>query len=258
MDGFGNDFFSPRNADDVFPELFGSRSVREVKGMEYLFPNEIFHFHSRNHRFSPRFAGFFGSRSGSSSSSIFGTKPPAVETKLPCKLEDLYAGATRKMKISRSIVKPNGQLGTETEVLTINIKPGWKKGTKITFPDKGNKQPNQLPADIVFIIDEEPHDVYTREGNDLLVYKKIDLVDALAGTTVNLKTLDGRDLAIQIIDVVTPGHELVIAKEGMPFSKENGRRGNLRIQFDVNFPKRLSAEQRRNIRKDLGGQPQQQ
>ncbi|XP_062196563.1 uncharacterized protein LOC133899579 isoform X5 [Phragmites australis] len=249
MDGFGNDFFSPRNADDVFPELFGSRSgirshltspVGEVSGSD------------------SRFAGFFGSRSGSSSSSIFGTKPPAVETKLPCKLEDLYAGATRKMKISRSIVKPNGQLGTETEVLTINIKPGWKKGTKITFPDKGNKQPNQLPADIVFIIDEEPHDVYTREGNDLLVYKKIDLVDALAGTTVNLKTLDGRDLAIQIIDVVTPGHELVIAKEGMPFSKENGRRGNLRIQFDVNFPKRLSAEQRRNIRKDLGGQPQQQ
>ncbi|EMS63595.1 DnaJ homolog subfamily B member 4 [Triticum urartu] len=141
------------------------------------------------------------------------------------------------------------QLGTESEILTIDIKPGWKKGTKITFPDKGNEQPNQLAADLVFVIDEKPHDEYTREGNDLLIYQKIDLVDALAGTTVNLKTLDGRDLVIKLTDVVTPGYELAIAKEGMPIVKENGRRGNLRIRFDVDFPKRLSSEQRHNIRK---------
>ncbi|MFQ6669564.1 hypothetical protein Gotur_034766 [Gossypium turneri] len=30
----------------------------------------------------------------------------------------------------------------ESEILTIDVKPGWKKGTKITFPDKGNEQPN--------------------------------------------------------------------------------------------------------------------
>ena len=83
-------------------------------------------------------------------------------------------------------------------------------------------------------------------------------MDALAGTTVNLKTLDGRDLVIKLTDVVTPGYELAIAKEGMPIIKENGRRGNLRIRFDVDFPKRLSSEQRQNIRKVLGGQPQQQ
>lgn len=76
------------------------------------------------------------------------------------------------MKISRNVVKPNGQLGTESEILTIDIKPGWKKGTKITFPDKGNEQPNQLPADLVFVIDEKPHDLYTREGNDLLVSRR--------------------------------------------------------------------------------------
>ncbi|KAG8046573.1 hypothetical protein GUJ93_ZPchr0008g12451 [Zizania palustris] len=72
----------------------------------------------------------------------------------------------------------------------------------------------------------------------------------------NLKTLDGRDLGIMLTDVVTPDYELVIAKEGMPIVKENGRRGNLRIKFDIIFPKSLSSEQRQNIRKVLGGQPQ--
>ena len=259
MNGSTNHRFNPRNAEDVFAEFFGSSKPFEGMGR------------AKSMRFQTEGAGTFGGFGGGTeskfrlyndpvgASSSQPRKPPPVETKLTCTLPELYSGSTRKMKISRNIVKSNGQLGTESEILTIDIKPGWKKGTKITFPDKGNEQPNQLAADLVFVIDEKPHDEYTREGNDLLIYQKIDLVDALAGTTVNLKTLDGRDLVIKLTDVVTPGYELAIAKEGMPIVKENGRRGNLRIRFDVDFPKRLSSEQRQNIRKVLGGggQPQQ-
>ncbi|CAM0911169.1 unnamed protein product [Alopecurus aequalis] len=258
MNGSSNHRFNPRNAEDVFAEFFGSSKPFEGMGR------------AKSMRFQTEGAGTFGGFGGGSeskfrsyndpvsASSSQPRKPPPVETKLPCMLQELYSGSTRKMKISRNVMKPNGQVRTESEILTIDIKPGWKKGTKITFPDKGNEQPNQLAADLVFVIDEKPHDQYTREGNDLLFYQKIDLVDALAGTTVNLKTLDGRDLVIKLTDVVTPGYELAIAKEGMPIIKENGRRGNLRIRFDVDFPKRLSPEQRQNIRKVLGGQPQQQ
>uniref|UniRef100_A0ACD6AJD1 Uncharacterized protein n=2 Tax=Avena sativa TaxID=4498 RepID=A0ACD6AJD1_AVESA len=258
MNGAGNHRFNPRNAEDVFAEFFGSSKPFEGMGR------------AKSMRFQTEGAGTFGGFGGGNdskfrsyndpvnASSSQPRKPPPVETKLPCMLPELYSGSTRKMKISRNVMKPNGQLGTESEILTIDIKPGWKKGTKITFPDKGNEQPNQLPADLVFVIDEKPHDQYTREGNDLLVHQKIDLVDALAGTTFNLKTIDGRDLVIKLTDVVTPGYELAIAKEGMPIIKENGKRGNLRIRFDVEFPKRLSSEQRQNIRKVLGGQPQQQ
>ena len=35
---------------------------------------------------------------------------------------------------------------TESEILSIEVKPGWKKGTKITFAGKGNQQWNQLPV----------------------------------------------------------------------------------------------------------------
>lgn len=145
------------------------------------------------------------------------------------------------------------QLVPETEILTIDIKPGWKKGTKITFPGKGNEQANQLPADLVFIIDEKPHDVYKREGNDLIVHQNISLVDALAGTTINLKTLDGRDLSINVNEVVIPGYELVVAKEGMPLAKEPGKKGNLIVKFNVKFPSRLTPDQRADIRRILGG-----
>lgn len=141
----------------------------------------------------------------------------------------------------------------ETEILTIEVKPGWKKGTKITFTDKGNEQPNQLPADLVFVIDEKPHDVYKRDGNDLLVGHRISLAEALGGTTVNLTTLDGRNLLIPVTDVVSPGYELVVAREGMPIVKEPGNRGDLKIKFEVKFPPKLTAEQRAGLRRALGG-----
>jgi len=137
------------------------------------------------------------------------------------------------------------------EILKINIKPGWKKGTKITFPGKGNQEPGGAPTDLIFVLDERPHDIFKRDGNDLVVIQKISLVEALIGKTFNLTTLDGRDLTIQVTDIVRPGFELVVSNEGMPISKEPGKKGNLRIKFDVAFPSRLTTQQKSGLRRIL-------
>lgn len=137
------------------------------------------------------------------------------------------------------------------EILTIDVKPGWKKGTKITFPEKGNEQPNVAPADLVFVIDEKPQSVFTRDGNDLIVTQKISLVEALTGYTVQLTTLDGRNLSIPINNIIHPNYEEVVPKEGMPLSKDPSKKGNLRIKFNIKFPTQLNDEQKAGIRKLL-------
>lgn len=137
------------------------------------------------------------------------------------------------------------------EILTIDIKPGWKKGTKITFPEKGNEQPNVVPADLIFIIDEKPHSVFTRDGNDLVVTQKVSLAEALTGYTVHLTTLDGRSLNIPINSVINPNYEEIVPGEGMPIPKDRTKRGNLRIKFNIKFPARLSAEQKAGMKKLL-------
>ncbi|KAK8970847.1 hypothetical protein KSP40_PGU010873 [Platanthera guangdongensis] len=144
------------------------------------------------------------------------------------------------------------QIVPESEILTIDVKPGWKKGTKITFPEKGNEQVNQLPADLLFIIGEKPHEIYKRDGNDLVVHQKVSLAEALTGTTIKLASLDGRDLSVPVTDIISPGYELVIAKEGMPIAKEPGRKGNLRIKFEVKFPARLTPDQQSALKRILG------
>ena len=56
------------------------------------------------------------------------------------------------MKISRRVLANDGTAKKEEKVLTINVKPGWKSGTKITFQREGDQAPNKIAADIVFII----------------------------------------------------------------------------------------------------------
>lgn len=142
---------------------------------------------------------------------------------------------------------------TLEEILIIEVKPGWKKGTKITFPEKGNQEPGIIPADLIFVIEEKPHALYRRDGNDLVVNQELTLLEALTGKTVDLITLDGRNLMIPLTDIVKPGAEVVVPNEGMPISKEPGRKGNLRIRIDVKYPSRLTSEQKSDLKRVLGG-----
>ncbi|RDX61058.1 DnaJ-like subfamily B member 4, partial [Mucuna pruriens] len=235
--------FNPRNAEDIFAEFFGSSPF----GFGSSGPG-------RSKRFASDGGGFTATDNNFRTFSTARPKKPLpVETKLSCTLEELYSGSTRKMKISRTIVDASGQAISETEILTIDVKPGWKKGTKITFPEKGNQLANELPADIIFVIDEKPHDLFMRDGNDLIVTKRVTLAEAIGGTTLNLTTLDGRTLSVPVSDIVSPGYELLVANEGMPITKERGHRGDLRIKFDVKFPTRLTPDQRAGLKRALPG-----
>ncbi|XP_043723732.1 dnaJ homolog subfamily B member 1-like [Telopea speciosissima] len=222
--------FNPRDADDIFAEFFGGSDGVNGGGRGQSFSRNP---HADGTGQPPR-------------------KIPPVEKNLSFSLEDLYSGSKRKMKISRTVPDVYGKPTTVEEILIIDIKPGWKKGTKITFPQKGNQDPGTIAGDLIFLVDEKPHAMYKRDGNDLLVNQKISLLDALTGKTLNLTTLDGRLLTISLTDIVKPGYEMVIENEGMPISKEPGKKGNLRINFDVKFPSRLTTEQKSDLRRVLG------
>jgi len=139
----------------------------------------------------------------------------------------------------------------EEEVLTIDVKAGWKKGTKVTFIEKGDKQPGIIPADIIFVIDEKPHPRYTRNGNDLVITQKITVADALTNKTLEIPTLDRRSLFVRLPNVVTPDYEHKVPNEGMPITKQPGSKGALKIKFDIKYPSRLTPQQKSDLRSVL-------
>ncbi|PSS23824.1 DnaJ subfamily B member like [Actinidia chinensis var. chinensis] len=237
--------FNPRSADDIFSEFFGFRSPFGDMGGSRPggsgFPRGMF----GDDIFASLRSG------GGEGSGYVPRKGAAIERTLPCSLEDLYKGTTKKMKISRDVIDASGRPSTVEEILTIEIKPGWKKGTKITFPEKGNEQRGVIPSDLVFIIDEKPHGAFKRDGNDLIVTQKISLVEALTGFTAQLTTLDGRNLTVPINAIISPTYEEVVKGEGMPIPKEPSKKGNLRIKFNIKFPTRLTSEQKTGIKRLL-------
>ncbi|GLC45431.1 hypothetical protein PLESTM_001733300 [Pleodorina starrii] len=170
-------------------------------------------------------------------------KAKAIEHKLNLSLEDLYSGVSKKMKINRKV---RGVLAEE--IVEINVKPGWKKGTRITFQERGDEEPGIIPADIVFVVDEKPHPVFRREGADLHHTAVLSLADALCGTTLRISHLDGSTLELPVRDVIRPGETKLIRGKGMPITKEPGAFGNLVVRFDVRFPRDLSDATKQQLR----------
>ncbi|XP_075658343.1 uncharacterized protein LOC142628189 [Castanea sativa] len=251
--------YNPRDADDIFAEFFGGSRADDRAGRynhaasaagrsQVNSNNSNNHSHNRNHK-------NYNNISSNNNNNVINKnkKAEAIESKLVCSLEDLYKGCRKKMRISRLVPDEFGKPKSVEEILKIDIKPGWKRGTKITFPEKGNQEPGIIPADLIFVVDEKPHAIFKRDGNDLVVNQKISLLEALTGVSFNLTTLDGRNLTFPVTDIVKPGYEMVIPNEGMPFSKEPSKRGNLIIKFDVIYPSRLSSEQKSDLRRALGG-----
>ena len=100
---------------------------------------------------------------------------PPVTRELHVALEDIYKGTTKKLKITRKVLSGDGMARSEDKVVTIDVKPGWKAGTKVTFPKEGDQAPNRIPADIVFVIKDKPHQLFERDGSDIKYKCKIGL-----------------------------------------------------------------------------------
>ncbi|KAL0697591.1 hypothetical protein Bca4012_053713 [Brassica carinata] len=171
-------------------------------------------------------------------------KPPAVERMLECTLEELCHGGVKNIKITRDIITDEGLIMKQEETLRVNIKPGWKKGTKITFEGVGNEKPGYLPEDITFVVEEKRHPLFKSRGDDLEIAVEIPLLKALTGCKLSVPLLSGDSMSISVGEVISHGFEKAIKGQGLPSGKEDGRRGDLIITFLVSFPKELSEEHR--------------
>lgn len=122
------------------------------------------------------FEGFRTSRMNGSFRKRERKQDPAITRDLPVSLEDVLHGTTKKMKITRKVASDNGQsVRSEEKVLSIDVQPGWKAGTRVTFPREGDHMPGSIPADVVFVICDKPHPQFVRDGSNIKYRAKIGL-----------------------------------------------------------------------------------
>ncbi|KAI0462219.1 hypothetical protein LJB42_004307 [Komagataella kurtzmanii] len=188
--------------------------------------------------------GGFGGESPSSYGSQ--VEPEVVTLKLNCTLEELFNGATKKMKLNRK-----GANGVKEEkILCIDLKPGWKSGTKINFTNEGDYQPEaRTRQTIQFIIAEKPNDTFRRDGDDLHYTIPLTFKESLLGFDKEIKTIDGKRIHVSKSQPIQPTQTINYPGLGMPISKKPGQRGDLIVHYKVDYPISLTGDQRDAISK---------
>lgn len=175
---------------------------------------------------------------------------PPLQYDLNVTLEEIYTGTVKKYKITRKIVDANGNVVNDEQLFHVEIKQGWKEGTKITFQKQGDVYPGRIPADIIFILRICPHKVFVRKGNDLEMKLNVTLKEALCGDfVVDVKTISGKTLKLNFNNqIIQPNTSTTIQKHGLPDPKNPRNLGSLIIKFNVKIPSYLSPSVRQQLK----------
>lgn len=129
----------------------------------------------------------------------------------------------------------------EKKLVEFWIERGMEEGDRIVLPGEADQEPGMETGDVIFIIEEKKHPVFTRVGHNLKATLHITLREALCGfSKVILRTLDGRGLhythKVANGKVIKPKDVFKIVGEGMPFGKKSDERGDLYLDVEIEFP----------------------
>jgi molecular chaperone DnaJ len=155
------------------------------------------------------------------------------------------------------ITDPCRQCGGDGRVrarrnVTAKVPAGVGDGMRIRLSGQGEVGPGGGPAGDLYVeVDEEPHDVFLREGHDLHCNLRVPMTTAALGASVQFETLIDGEYDLDIDPGTQPAAELVLPGKGMPRLRSSGRvdgRGDLHVHIDVLVPTRLDETQRELLR----------
>jgi molecular chaperone DnaJ len=131
--------------------------------------------------------------------------------------------------------------------IPVKIPAGVEDGMRIRLAGYGEVGPGGGPAGDLYVeVHERPHDVFTRDGEDLHCRVTLPMTAAALGTTLKLETLEGNeDLTIK--PGTQSGNVLTLRAHGAPRLRGTGR-GNLLVHLDVQTPTRLDERQQELLR----------
>lgn len=122
--------------------------------------------------------------------------------------------------------------------ISITIPPGISENDTIIMQNIGRQYPGKLPGDIHIRVTTRPHSTFERNENDLIVKRRISLVDALTGFQFPITILNGVEIMVQCHSIIDSGANSTkrIINEGLPHRGNPGIRGSMVFQFEIDYP----------------------
>ena len=155
-----------------------------------------------------------------------------INAELDVTLEEAFKGTEKSVRVNRKQMK-------------IKIPKGIMSGRRLKL--KGRGQPGIQggePGDLYIKVNILPHDVFTREENDLYTTVNVGLYQALLGGVIKVPTMTG-NVKIKVPPESQPGKVMRIANHGMPVFQKEKEKGNLYVTLQVKLPEKLSEEEKK-------------
>jgi len=129
--------------------------------------------------------------------------------------------------------------------IAVRIPGGVEHGMQVRLTGEGDVGRNGGPPGSLYVqMEVQPHPVFRREGYDLLYSMPVNLAEAALGVEREVPTLDGPTEVLKIPQGAQPGAEFRIKGKGIPHLEDH-RRGDLRVQVNLQVPRSLNAHQRK-------------
>ena len=167
--------------------------------------------------FSDLFGSIFGGRGRASGSTRRSTQPLEVEGTVRVTLQEAYRGTTRTVEM------PDGRR------LEVKVPAGVADGTVLRVPGLRAR------------VEVEPDPTFAREGKNVTVQVQVPLRAALLGGEVEVPTLKGTRVKLDVKPETQNGTRLRLRGLGMPDPK-GGPAGDLFAEVRVRLPLPLSPE----------------
>jgi DnaJ-class molecular chaperone len=212
---------------DIFNMMFGSNpfSMSGMPGMQGMPPGAKIHiFHGGPMNFQQAM-----------------NKPIPIMKSLQINMEHVLNGASLPLEIERWILQPGSKI-IEKETIYVDIPQGIDDNEMIIIRDRGNVISEQCKGDIKINILIQNNTAFKRSGLDLILDKTITLKESLCGFSFELNYINGKSYTMNNNkgSIIPPEYKKVYPEMGL---KRGQHKGNMIINFHVDFPTTLTTEQ---------------
>lgn len=178
----------------------------------------------------------------------FINKPNPISKNITITMEQVYTGCKVPIEIERQIFENNMRI-LEKETIYVDIPQGIDEGEIICIPDKGNSI-NGSRSDIKVFVKIAPDSVFQRSGLDLIINQKVSFKDSLCGFSIEFKYINGKVYTLNNTTgtIIYTNYKKVIQNMGL---KRDNHTGNMIINFNVEYPEKLTDEQVEKLRSIL-------
>ncbi len=133
-----------------------------------------------------------------------------------------------------------------TSKIKLRIPAGVDTGSRLRSTGNGEAGLRRgPPGDLYVVIHVRPHEIFQRDGDDLLCEMPISFVQAVLGAEIEVPTLDGK-ASIKVPPGTQPGTMFRLKGKGVKSVHGYGH-GDLHVRVNVEVPTHLTAAQKAKL-----------